>query len=123
MKPVATRSIRKTSEKAYTGMVTIKMDDPRPNYFHDIGLILEKIFRDQLVTLRILINKTIYGSSFGKIGFKDKTLYIRELIQGPGSLEYIISYPGIVFRRSCYHDKYDIYRCSLDETLLQHPIY
>lgn len=115
MKPVATRAIRKTEERPHTGVVTIKMDDPFYNYWRGIESILKEIVKGQLTTLRILINKSVYNS---ELYSDDRSLQLNTVKLEASSFNYFMTSEQIVFREMHESDKYDIFECSLDETVL-----
>ena len=119
MQPVTTRTIRKTSEKAYAGIkVTIRMNNDRHEYWKDIQPIFKKIISEEVLMLRILINKTIYNSRFCSAhGLKSRSLDITTLKSRPGTWNYVIFKHNVAFNQVCGTHKYKIYECHLDETL------
>ena len=116
MKPVATRSIRRIGERIYIQKATIVINDPCHNYWAEVEPIFEKIIEEKISVLRILIDKTTYSSQLNSNSRRMRSLWITALKKNPGTLDYILGMPHIVFEQMCGDDKYKIYECTLDAT-------
>lgn len=97
------------------------MDDPRHNYIKVIESAFERIRIKEVLMLRIFIDQSAYGGRLRGSTFTSKWLWITASEQSHQTLDYRLSYLGIIFKKSFYHDKYDVYECHLDEALLQQP--